>query len=134
MSLYRIGDEVEIVRRGVIVEVDPEDPAWYGIGRPGMFGADAYFRTDDDKVRHTLVTAVEWPPQPGDTWTDASGKDWLAHTSDEYESDVALTSEFGARFEGEDGLKTADQLYGPFRLKTPGKGRRERDGQQERPC
>lgn len=57
--LYRKGDEVEIVRRGVIVEVDPKDPARYGIGRPDGFGADAYFRTDDEKVRHTLVAVAD---------------------------------------------------------------------------
>ncbi|HEY9372561.1 hypothetical protein [Streptomyces sp.] len=54
--IYRKGDEVEIVRRGVIVEVDPRDPARFGIGRPDGFGADAYFRTDDDNVRHRPVT------------------------------------------------------------------------------
>lgn len=57
--LYRKGDEVEIIRRGVIVDVDPRDPARFGIGRPDAFGADAYFRTDDGKVRHTLVTVAD---------------------------------------------------------------------------
>ncbi|MET7334305.1 hypothetical protein [Nonomuraea sp. NPDC005650] len=129
--LYRKGDEVEVVRRGVIVEVDLTDPARFGIGRPGMWGANAYFRTDDDAIKHTLVTAAEWPPQPGDTWTDATGKDWLAHSTEDNGYGIALTSEFGARFEEADGLNTADQLYGPFRLKTLGKRRLER---LERPC
>jgi hypothetical protein len=132
---YWVGDVVEIVRRGVITVVDAEDPARYGIGRPGTLGADAYFRTDDDTVKHTLVTAFEWPPQPGDTWTDASGKDWFAHTTEEYGTGIALTSEFGAHFEDADALTMADQLYGPFRLKTPGKRRLEQPEQRpERPC
>lgn len=54
--MYRKGDEVEVTRRGVIVEVDPTDPARFGIGRPGSHGAVAYFRTDDDTVRHRLVS------------------------------------------------------------------------------
>ncbi|MGP3920571.1 hypothetical protein [Nonomuraea sp. 10N515B] len=134
--LYRLGDVIEVVRRGVIVEVDPDDPARFGIASPDRpSGADAYFRTDDDRVRHTLVTAFEWPPLPGDTWTDATGKDWFAHSTEDGGHGIALTSEFGACFEDEDGLKTADQMYGPFRLKTSGKRRREQPKQRrERPC
>jgi hypothetical protein len=69
---YRKGDVVEVVRHGVIVVVDPHDPARYGIAHPGMSGADAYFRTDDDSVRHRLVTAAGQPPLT-DTSTDSTG-------------------------------------------------------------
>ncbi|SPL98282.1 unnamed protein product [[Actinomadura] parvosata subsp. kistnae] len=58
---------------------------------------------------------------------DGAGKDWLAHTPEVGECGIALTSEFGARFEGEEELKRVDELYGPFRLKTPGKLRLERE-------
>ncbi|MGW6499390.1 hypothetical protein [Nonomuraea angiospora] len=132
---YWVGDVVEIVRRGVITVVDEEDPARYGIGRPGTLGADAYFRTDDEAVKHTLVTAAEWPPVPGDTWTDATDKDWLAHATEDNGYGIGLTSEFGVRFDDEDGIEKADRLYGPFRLKTPGKRRLEQPEQRPaRPC
>ncbi|MFI6179763.1 hypothetical protein ACIA8R_29760 [Nonomuraea sp. NPDC051191] len=129
-SLYSIGDEVEFVRRGVITAVDQADPAWFGVGQRGSATVDAWFRTDDDSVRHTLVTAVQWPPLPGDTWTDGTGKDWFAHAAEDDGHGLALTSEFGARFEDKDGLKRADELYGPFRLKTPGKQRLEQGSSQ----
>jgi hypothetical protein len=54
--IYRKGDEVEVTRRGVIVVTDSQDPARYGMGRPDRVGVVAYFRTDDDKVRHRPVT------------------------------------------------------------------------------
>ncbi|MFG2076921.1 hypothetical protein [Nonomuraea maritima] len=131
--LYRKGDLVEVVRRGTIVDVDPNDPARYGIGNPNGCGASAYFRTDDDTVRHTLVRAAEWPPLCGDIWTDASGKDWFAHTPEEYGDGIALTCESGAGFVNDE-LQTADQLCGPFRLKTPGSRRLEQAKQRpERP-
>jgi hypothetical protein len=126
---YREGDEVEIVRRGVIIVVDPQDPARFGIGRPGQFGADAYFRTDNDTVRHRLVTAAEWPPTPEDIWRDRNGKRWeaieidcrecTANGNDCEDGYVALTSEFGAYYPGNLQLAQAHRYYGPFTLEQP---------------
>ncbi|WP_433444614.1 hypothetical protein [Nonomuraea sp. CA-141351] len=127
--IYRLGDRVRVTYEGVIDKVDKGDPHRFGF-RVGQFDTE-YFRTDDATTRHELVAAAEWPPIPGDTWTDSTGKDWLAHATEDNGYGIGLTSEFGARFEDKDGIKTADQLYGPFRLKTPGKRRLERP---ERPC
>ncbi|MEU4511714.1 hypothetical protein AB0G05_19660 [Nonomuraea wenchangensis] len=130
--IYRVGDRVRATYEGVIDEVDEHDPHRFRF-RVSQYDTD-YFRTDSDAMRHELVAAVEWPPLPGDTWTDASGKDWFAHTPEEYGEGIALTCESGASFD-RDELETADQLCGPFRLKTPGKRRLEQPEQRpERPC
>jgi hypothetical protein len=123
--LYRVGDRVRVTYEGYIDSTDEADPHRYGF-RVGLHAVE-YFRTDNDGTKHELLTAAEWPPLPGDIWTDGAGKDWLAHTPEDAEYGIALTSEFGARFEDEEELKTADELYGPFRLKTPGKLRLERE-------
>jgi hypothetical protein len=125
--VYRIGDLVRITFEGYIDEVDESDPHRYGV-RIGQYGK-THFRTDGDAKKHELVTAAEWPPQPGDAWADGRGKDWFAHTTEEDGTGIALTSEFGARFEDQNGLDEADRLYGPFRLKNPGKRRRDFPGQ-----
>ncbi|MER7361878.1 hypothetical protein [Nonomuraea wenchangensis] len=74
MARYELGDLVEIVRHGVIVEVDPKDPARHGLGREGRYGADAYFRTDDPHVEHRLTGGPRHThPSVSDHLVDAIG-------------------------------------------------------------
>jgi hypothetical protein len=134
--LYREGDRVTLTIPGVIAQVDPEDPARHHLryGRQGV----VYFRTDDDSIDHVRVATADWPPLPGDVWRDRNGKRWMAVTIDCPECEVeggdcedgnvALTSEFGARYPGNLQLLRADRNYGPFHLEIPGRARLEREG------
>jgi hypothetical protein len=128
ITLYREGDQVELVIRGVISRTQTADPAWHEL-RYGTADRPFSFRTDEDGLSHTLVTAAEWPPLAGDVWRDRNHARWMAiaidcpecaiNGNDCEDGYVALTSEFGARYPGNLQLLKADRYYGPFTLELP---------------